>query len=431
MTRALLIAAPASGQGKTLTTAALAWHYRQQGYQVRVFKAGPDFLDPMILAEASGHSVGNLDQFMGGIEDCLHQISYAAQSADLILVEGVMGLYDGTPSSADLAVLLNLPILLVIDATAMAQTFGALTLGLCRYNPQTTIAGILANRVSGPRHAHLLQESLPPDLRWWGSLPREPKCALPERHLGLFQPSEIGDLKTRLTLAAQALPDSLKSLLELPVYSAPHLATDRNTPSLLQDVRIGIAQDAAFSFIYPANLRTLTDLGAELCFFSPLSGDDLPVCDALWLPGGYPELHIEKLSRQSQLHDSIRQHYASGKPIWAECGGMVYLAEQLLHPREEKAANMVGLIPGTVMVHSRLQSLGLQKLDTPWGELRGHTFHYSSLDTPLEATHHATSQRGETGEFIYHQGNLMASYLHSYFPSNPLATAHIFRGSWA
>lgn len=429
VTHALFIAAPASGQGKTLTTAALAWHYRQQGKQVRVFKTGPDFLDPMILTEASGNSVGNLDQFMGSQQECQRQIAAAAQYADLILVEGVMGLYDGTPSSADMAALLGLPVLLVIDAAAMAQTFGALALGLTRYDPRLTFAGVVANRVASPRHAQMLQDSLPMGVPWWGTLAHEAGIALPERHLGLVQAGEIHDLQQRLSLAALGLPDALKTLSALPTFSPPTTTADPVITRQLAGCRLAIARDAAFSFIYPANLDTLTALGAELRFFSPLAGEPLPACDALWLPGGYPELHLERLSAQGALRTALHQHHADGKPLWAECGGMTYLAQRLISV-EGAGAAMAGLIPGEAAVQPRLSALGLQVLDTPWGELRGHTFHYSRLSTSWEPALHARTQRDTQGEAVYRFTGLMASYLHSYFPSNPVATAHIFLGDW-
>lgn len=431
VTHALFIAAPASGQGKTLTTAALAWHYRQQGKQVRIFKTGPDFLDPMILAEASGNPVGNLDQFMGSPQECQRQIAAAAQYADLILVEGVMGLYDGVPSSADMAALLDMPVLLVIDAAAMAQTFGALALGLTRYDPRLTFAGVVANRVASPRHAQMLQDSLPMEVKWWGTLSHESGIALPERHLGLVQAGEIRDLQQRLALAALKLPDALKTLSALPPFTPPTTTTtDPVIQRLLAGYRLAIARDAAFSFIYPANLDTLTALGAELCFFSPLAGEPLPSCDALWLPGGYPELHLERLSAQEALRTALHQHHAQGKPLWAECGGMTYLAQRLISV-EGTGAAMAGLIPGEATVQHRLSALGLQVLDTPWGELRGHTFHYSRLSTSRKPAGHARTQQDTQGEAVYRCKGLMASYLHSYFPSNPVATAHIFLGNWS
>ena len=188
---ALMVAAPASGQGKTLVTAALARRHRNAGRRVRVFKCGPDFLDPMILERASGAPVYQLDLFMCGEDECRRLLHVAAQEADLILVEGVMGLFDGAPSAADLAVRFNLPILAVVDGSAMAQTFGALVHCLATYRPDAKVAAVLANRVGSERHAEMLRESLCGQVQGLGALPRNEACAFPERHLGLVQADEI------------------------------------------------------------------------------------------------------------------------------------------------------------------------------------------------------------------------------------------------
>jgi cobyrinic acid a,c-diamide synthase len=202
---ALLLAAPASGQGKTTVTAALARHHRDLGRRVRVFKTGPDFLDPMILERAAGAPVYQLDLWMGGEAHCRQLLYQAAGEADLILIEGVMGLFDGEPSSADLATLLGIPVLAIIDASHMAQTFGALAHGLASYRPGLPFAGVFANRVAGERHYQLLAESLPPGLTVQGWLPRDADIALPSRHLGLVQAGQIADLEARLDQAAAAL----------------------------------------------------------------------------------------------------------------------------------------------------------------------------------------------------------------------------------
>src|SRR5437870_2986414 len=205
---ALLVTAPASGQGKTTVTAALAHWHRSQGRRVRVFKTGPDFLDPMVLECASGAPVQQLDLWMGGAAHCAGLLHSAAAQADLILVEGVMGLHDGTPSSADLALHFGLPVLAVIDASAMAQTFGAVAHGLATYRPGLRLTGVLANRVGSAGHAQMLHESLPADIAWYGALPRGGHYALPSRHLGLVQAGEVGDMAQRIAAAAQALGDS-------------------------------------------------------------------------------------------------------------------------------------------------------------------------------------------------------------------------------
>jgi cobyrinic acid a,c-diamide synthase len=421
---ALLVAAPASGQGKTSVTAALARLHAQRGRRVRVFKAGPDFLDPMILARASGQVVQQLDLWMGGEAHCRALLHEAALDADLLLVEGVMGLHDGEPSSAGLALRFGLPVLAVIDAAAMAQTFGALALGLARYRDGLQVAGVMANRVAGPGHAELLRESLPEGLRWWGGLPRDEHIALPERHLGLVQASELSDLDQRLDRAAAALPAEAGELPPGVWFDAPAPAAGPGTP--LRGVRIAVARDAAFSFVYAANLAQLEALGATLHAFSPLADTALPDCDAVWLPGGYPELHLDALSRNRAMADALHAHHAANRPVLAECGGLLYLLESLADVEGRRAA-MVGLLPGQARMQARLANIGLHEAPLPEGALRGHSFHYSALDTGLAALCVTQPARaGRRGEPVYRAGRLTASYFHAYFPSNPAAVARLF-----
>lgn len=421
---ALLLSAPASGQGKTTVTAGLARYHRNQGRKVRVFKTGPDFLDPMILERASGQPVYQLDLWMVGEHDSQALLYQAAQEADLILIEGVMGLFDGTPSSADLAALFGVPVLALINAHAMAQTFGAVAYGLAHYRPGLPFAGVLANRVAGPGHADLLAESLPPDLRYFGWLPRDGEIALPDRHLGLVQAAEIVDLETRLeSIAARVARTELAKLP--PPVSFP--GTTLEPPAqLLKGVRIGIARDTAFAFLYPANLDTLRALGAELAFFSPLADTELPMVDSIYLPGGYPELHLDTLANNASMRESLRRHHQAGKPLYAECGGLLYTVESLAD-KEGHRAPMLGLLPGHAALQSKLAGLGMQAVELPEGELRGHTFHHSRLETPLEPLAHGRRQRdGRSGEAVYRAGRLTASYLHLYFAGNPAAAARLF-----
>ena len=422
---ALLIGAPASGQGKTTVTAGLARHHRNRGHTVRAFKTGPDFLDPMILERASGQPVYQLDLWMAGETHCKVLLYQAAQQADLILIEGVMGLFDGTPSSADLAGLFGVPVLALINANAMAQTFGAVAHGLAHYRPGLPFAGVLANRVAGPGHAGLLAESLPPHLKDYGWLPRDGEIALPDRHLGLVQAAEIADLETRLENAATRIAQT--ALAELPPPVTFPAATLEPPPRLLDGVRIGVARDTAFAFLYPANLDMLRALGAELVFFSPLVDTGLPAIDAVYLPGGYPELHLDTLAANGSLRQALREHHQAGKPLYAECGGLLYTLESLAD-REGYRAPMLGLLPGHAALQPKLVSLGMQAVDLPEGELRGHTFHHSKLDTPLRPLAHGRRQRdGKPGEAVYRTGRLTASYLHLYFASNPAATARLFK----
>ncbi len=427
---ALFIAAPASHQGKTTVTAALARYHRNQGWRVRVFKTGPDFLDPMILEVASGHPVYQLDLWLVGKKACRQLLHDAANEADLILVEGVMGLYDGTPSGADLAELFGIPVLAVIDATAMAQSFGAIAYGLKYYRASQggkglPFAGVIANRVASEGHGEMVAESLPADIPYYGGLLRNEAMVLPERHLGLVQASELADLEQRLEAGAAAIEAAgITQMPAVVTFTAPE---QESLPALLKGVQIAIARDDAFAFIYPANLDLLRTLGAELKFFSPLHDESLPECDALWLPGGYPELHLTELSDNHAMKQSIRAHHRAGKPILAECGGMLYLLDEL-EDKEGGVGKMAGLLPGRAVMQEKLAGLGMQSAPLPEGEMSAHTFHHSKMGTTLEPIAHGIRQRGASrnGEAIYRQGRLTASYLHLYFASNPTACARLF-----
>ena len=379
MAATLLIAAPASGQGKTSIVAGLARLYARQGQRVRVFKCGPDFLDPMIHAVASGAPCENLDLWMCGEADAAWRLARAAQNADVILVEGVMGLFDGAPSAADIAHRFGLPVLAVIDAGSMAQTFGAVAHGLASYRPELPFAGVLANRVGSPGHATLLKDSLPQGMGWFGALPKSAH-SLPERHLGLLQAAEIDDLESRLDQLADALAATAAVDLPQPVIFAE--APAPTMQAQLTGKTIAIARDAAYGFIYPANLETLRQLGAELRFFSPVAGDPLPTCDAVWLPGGYPELHADRLSQRDELWQALGSHVAAGKPLLAECGGMMSLFENVVD-KAGLSHRFGGLLAGSAIMQQRLTALGTQFADLPEGRLAGHTFHYSKSETPL------------------------------------------------
>ena len=433
---AILVAAPASGQGKTTVVSALARLHTRQGRKVRVFKCGPDFLDPVWHELASGAPVYQLDLWINGEADCRARLAAAAREADLILVEGVMGLFDGTPSAADLAQRFCLPVLAVIDAGAMAGTFGALAFGLQHYQPDVPWAGVLANRIASERHAEMLRSSVREPEQWLGAVMRNPAMVLPERHLGLTVASEVTDALARLDAAADALASTRLGQMTLQdlqrwqvAFSAAPSALPLSPPPPLQGKTIAVARDAAFCFIYAANLDCLRDLGAEVVFFSPLNDPVLPPCDAVWLPGGYPELHAPAIAANTALRDSLGAHIAAGQPVWAECGGMMALFDALVSVDGEPQA-LWGLLPGTVTMHKRMAALGPQQLTLDSGTLRGHTFHYSTTATTLQPV--ARTARPDTeplpdaGEALWQQGSVRASYFHAWFASCPAAVGELF-----
>ena len=433
---AILIAAPASGQGKTTIASALARLHARRGGVVRVFKCGPDFLDPHWLTLASGAPVHQLDLWMTGEADCAQRLHDAALHADLIIVEGVMGLFDGEPSAADLAQRFGLNILTVIDASAMAGTFGALAWGLQHYREGLRFAGVLANRVASIGHAEMLEAGLRDTGQWLGALMGSDALTLPERHLGLVMAGELSDAAERLDAAADALavtPLGKMTMEDLQTWSTPFEAPAANPAVLpaaaLKGQTIAVARDVAFCFIYAANIDCLQAMGAKIVYFSPLHDDALPVCNALWLPGGYPELHAEKIAANTAMKNSIAAHVDAGKPVWAECGGMMALFETLTCA-DSASYSMWGVLPGSVTLQKKLAALGPQQLDMVGNVLRGHAFHYSTCTTSLHAAARTQAApgrklRGE-GEALYVQGSVKASYFHAWFASSPAAAASLF-----
>jgi cobyrinic acid a,c-diamide synthase len=400
---------------------------------VRVFKCGPDFLDPYWHQLASGAPVYQLDLWMTGDADCRQRLSMAAEDADLILVEGVMGLFDGDPSAADLAQRFGLPVMAVMDSGSMAGTFGALAYGLQTFRPGLRWAGALANRVATERHAAMLQRSLRSDSPWLGAVMRNAAMTLPERHLGLTVASEVADAQARLDAAADALantPLGQMSLQDLQQWSVEFEAASatRTRPSL-KGKTIAVAKDTAFCFIYTANLDCLQTLGAELVFFSPLADIALPACDAVWIPGGYPELHASTLAANTRLRDSLAAHVQAGKPVWAECGGMMVLFDTIT-TTDGAQHTLWGLLPGEVTMHKRLSALGPQQLQLQTGTLRGHTFHYSTSASPLVPVSRTArpdhDPMPDAGEAVWQQGSVRASYFHAWFPSCPEAVVELF-----
>lgn len=423
--RVALLAAMSSGQGKTTVTAALARRLRNMGKRVRVFKCGPDFIDPVMLENASGAPVHNLDLWMVGREECRRLLGIAAREADAILVEGVMGLYDGSPSAADLAREFGIPVLAVLDASAMAQTAGAVAQGLRDYG-SVDLAGVIANRVASSGHAAMVKESLR-DIPLLGTLPRQER-QLPERHLGLVLPGEVDELQQILDALAESLDFDAAAWDALPLL--PPSTNDTPSPEpLLAGRTIAIARDPSFAFVYPANIALLESMGARITYFAPLSDEAVPDdADAVYLPGGYPELHGPALEQAGRWRASIRAAHARGVPIVAECGGMMALADGLTD-KQGKRWQMAGLLPGEVAMQARLNGLGLHAMPTPGGEIRGHTFHYSLLHANVTPETHTVRQKtGAQGEAVYRIGSLVASYFHGYFPSNPRAAAALFGG---
>ena len=431
---ALFLSAPSSGEGKTTITAALARYFTTQGKVVRVFKTGPDYLDPQILAQASGQDVEQLDLWMAGDKYCQQKLFEAAQTADLILVEGAMGMFDGDPSSADLAARFNIPIAIVMNVKGMAQTAAALAMGMANYRDDVKVAGLIANNCGTERHAELIRDALPKNLPLLATLARDPEVALPERHLGLVQADEVRDeLEQRFTLGAQWIKGPLaepNAIIDLPEAVEFFSAEIAPVAPLLVGKRIAIAKDAAFSFIYDANLRLLQEMGAELVFFSPLFDQQLPEADALWLPGGYPELHAKALSENKAIKEQVKRFHQLGKPILAECGGFLYCLEDLTD-LDDQVYPMSAVIAGHGAMRGKRGCQGMQTAMLPEGAVQAHAHHRSrSHATPEPIAYGKRQRHPAPGEAIYREQGLTASYLHLFFASNPEAIAAIFSGQY-
>lgn len=430
----IVVSATASGQGKTTVTAALARAYVNKGLQVQVFKLGPDYIDPMLHEVATGRSVYQLDTWMTGEADVAKRLQAAATEVDVIVIEGVMGLFDGSPSTADFAARYGLPVLAVVDAGGMAQTFGAVVHGLANYRKDVWLYGVCANGVGSDYHAQLLQESIAGDVQLLGRLPKQEEFALPSRHLGLVPAHEQAGLLDKLDSLAcvwaetgwTELPPAFDASA-LTVETPQETAKQQPYANALAGKTIAIAYDDAFCFIYPANVDLLHETGAELVYFSPVAGDALPACDALWLPGGYPELHLQALEKNVALKEALQEHVQQNKPVLAECGGMLYCLESLTNKASERG-EMAGVLAGSAVMQKKLTALGLQEVALDEGVLRGHTFHYAQANVQSAIIAKATNpNKGSSRDAVYRERRLLASFVHFYFPSNPQAVARLFQ----
>ncbi|HZS41347.1 MAG TPA: cobyrinate a,c-diamide synthase [Polyangia bacterium] len=436
----LVVAGTASGVGKTTVMVALTEALRRRGRRVAVFKCGPDYLDPTYHARASGGACHNLDGWMMGREAVLQTFARGSAGADVALIEGVMGLYDGASpdsdegSAAEIAKWLDAPVLAVVDASGMARTVAAIALGLAAFDPALRIGGLFANRVGSTGHLDILRSAcarrgVAPVL---GGLPDEPGLAFPERHLGLRTADRAAVPDEKLA-AWGALVEKMTDPLALERLAQSAPALDVPAPGERERAprrcRVALADDAAFHFYYDDNLRRLEALGAELVRFSPIADARLPPADGVYLGGGYPEAHAAALAANRSMRESLRAFAASGAPVYAECGGLMYLSRAIrtLDGREHE---MVGLVPGVAVMSDRLQALGYVEVETQRRtilggaglRLRGHQFRYSTLEGADGGGAYSVRRRrgGATHVEGYGGENVLASYVHAHWASNPL-----------
>lgn len=441
----LVIAGTQSGVGKTTVTLAILAALKDRGRQVRPFKAGPDFIDPGHHSAATGRLSRNLDGWMLGEAVNREIFTRASADADLSIIEGMMGLFDGSSpvseigSTAELAKQLDAPVLLVIDGSAMARSAAAMVSGYATFDPALRVAGVLFNRVSSEGHYMLLKHAVEQEAKVEvvGYMRPDQAMTISDRHLGLVTAMEqgTGELYGRLAKAAAETVDLdrvealARSCRELPMAS--HSITGSNG----RRVRIGVAQDQAFCFYYPENLELLEREGAELVKFSPLNDRVLPDADMLYLGGGYPELHGKRLAGNVAMRTAIRKFSERGGTIYAECGGMMYLT-QAIRDLEGKSYEMVGLFEAEAVMSKARMTLGYRELQISQpcvlGEVgitaRGHEFHYSLVEPKGQLQYACTlrdAQGKSKGQDGLVAGNTMGLYSHLHFASQPKIAASL------
>jgi cobyrinic acid a,c-diamide synthase len=428
-----ILAAPKSGSGKTAITAALLRHLRDRGIHVAAAKCGPDYIDPTFHALASGRPCVNLDPWAMRPSTLAGLVSDLEASAELVLCEGVMGLFDGAGpdgaagSTAEVARFTGWPVVLVVDAAGQGASVAALVAGFARHDPQMPLAGVILNRVAGERHRVLLTEAIArhlPELPVLGALTGNAGLALPARHLGLVPAEEISDVKAFIEHAAARIVATLdvERLIAL-ARSAHSQAVPDSTSLPPLGAHIAVARDAAFLFSYEATLAGWRRQGAELSFFSPLADEaPSPNADAIYLPGGYPELHAGKLANASRFRAGLQKAAASGKAIFGECGGYMVLGDVLIDA-EREAHRMVGLVPLATSFAERRRHLGYRTarllaagpLGAEGARFRGHEFHYATIVAegeadPLFAIGDASGN--ELGYSGLRRGNVAGSFIH-------------------
>lgn len=452
--KTIVIAAPHSGSGKTTLTAGLIGALRAQGQRVQPFKVGPDYIDPGYHTLAAGRTCRNLDSWLLPGPAYTELFARATRDADCAVIEGVMGLYDGARydseegSTAEIAKRFNGAVIVVLDASKVARTIGATALGMQAFDPTLNIVGYIANNVAGSGHGSGVQLAIEratgkPCFGW---VARDPTLTLPERHLGLVPTAEAGAWQAFVERAATVVAQQLdltalwQAVADRPTPVVSATAARIPSSTLTAQPRLAVAEDAAFSFLYPENLELLREAGAELVSFSPLRDPALPPgTQALYLCGGFPELYAAELAYNRALHRDLRAAAAHGLPIYAECGGLMVLTEAIIDQAGVRHP-MAGVLPGVTTMTSRL-TMGYRRLraqsDT-WlwrkdEEIRGHEFHYSTWTErpatlaplyqllPWKEAADAPAQAAQ-GEGVC-AGNVIASYTHLHFLAQPALAA--------
>ena len=447
----ILLAAGASGSGKTLITCGLLQALVNRGLKVASFKCGPDYIDPMFHSRVIGTRSRNLDTFFTDGDRTRYLLAKNASDCEIAVMEGVMGYYDGVggitsrASAYDLASTTDTPVILIVNSRGMSVSLAAYVKGFLEYKKDSHICGVIFNQMSPmlyPRMKKLLEEEL--SVKVLGYVPKVEDCVIESRHLGLVLPEEIPELKSRLQKLSEVLEKTLDidGILEL-AGGAPELAAPEPEMLIQKDtafgyrteekVRIGVADDEAFCFFYADNLNLLEQMGAELVRFSPIHDRELPEdLDGLLLSGGYPELNGEALEENQEMCTRIREVIRDGMPCLAECGGFMYLHQEM-EDMEGKQRRVCGVIPGRAYRTPKLNRFGYitltEKQDTGLGEIPAHEFHYFD-STDCGADFHAAKPASKRGwDCIHDRGRLMAGFPHLYYYGNPRVPARFLKNA--
>ena len=447
----ILLAAGASGSGKTLITCGLLQVLVNRGLKVASFKCGPDYIDPMFHSRVIGTRSRNLDTFFTDGDRTRYLLAKNASDCEIAVMEGVMGYYDGVggitsrASAYDLASTTDTPVILIVNSRGMSVSLAAYVKGFLEYKKDSHICGVIFNQMSPmlyPRMKKLLEEEL--SVKVLGYVPKVEDCVIESRHLGLVLPEEIPELKSRLQKLSEVLEKTLDidGILEL-AGGAPELAAPEPEMLIQKDtafgyrteekVRIGVADDEAFCFFYADNLNLLEQMGAELVRFSPIHDRELPEdLDGLLLSGGYPELNGEALEENQEMCTRIQEVILDGMPCLAECGGFMYLHQEM-EDMEGKQRRVCGVIPGRAYRTPKLNRFGYitltEKQDTGLGEIPAHEFHYFD-STDCGADFHAAKPASKRGwDCIHDRGRLMAGFPHLYYYGNPRVPARFLKNA--
>ncbi|WP_239617619.1 cobyrinate a,c-diamide synthase [Cohnella mopanensis] len=444
--RKIVIAGTGSGVGKTTLTIGLMAALKRAGHRVQGFKCGPDYIDPTYHTAVTGRVSRNLDSYMLTHETVKEVYARASRDADISVIEGVMGLYDGknatdnVGSSAEISLLLEAPVLLVINCQSMARSVAAIVKGFQCLDPRVRIAGVIANKVGSEGHYRIVRDAVEQEcgVPVVGYLKREDEIEIPERHLGLIPSIERGQLQPFFDRLGDLISSTIDinkiwELAESAGVEAPETGLFRSRGGKpIRPVRIAVAKDAAFNFYYQENIELLEAHGADIVYFSPLAGERLPGnVHGLYLGGGFPEEFAETLAAGEAVKQSIRQAVESGIPTLAECGGYMYLT-QAIEDTSGRRYPMLGLVPGFVRMQKKLAALGYREVSGTEGNFllgtsdmaKGHEFHYSAyVPDSEENTTYAYETSGRQGKkqdgYRNEEGNLIAGYVHFHFASEP------------